>query len=194
MKKIVLISLFLLFSFSIFAQTPFGGPDSYGYTWRTNSDPLGPTYNWIDIETHPASFLVTGLADDNSVGPFPIGFMFEYYGTLYNSFMICSNGSIRLGAAAWGNSVLAHPFLVIPTGGGVNAYIAPFGTDLIFDPSIIPPAEAFYWNSPYNDSLVVSWIRVPFWANTAQGYTGENTFQLILEKNTNRITFLRQSE
>ncbi|MBK7965170.1 MAG: hypothetical protein IPK10_07680 [Bacteroidetes bacterium] len=52
---------------------------------------------------------MTGLADDNSVGPFPIGFMFEYYGTLYNSFMICSNGSIRLGAAAWGNSVLA-PF------------------------------------------------------------------------------------
>ncbi|MBK7965169.1 MAG: T9SS type A sorting domain-containing protein [Bacteroidetes bacterium] len=76
----------------------------------------------------------------------------------------------------------------------MNAYIAPFGTDLIFDPSIIPPAEAFYWNSPYNDSLVVSWIRVPFWANTAQGYTGENTFQLILEKNTNRITFQYQTQ
>lgn len=194
MKKSVLISLLLIFSFPIYAQTPFGGPDSYGYTWRTNNDPLGPTYNWIDIATQPSAFLVTGLMDDNSVGPFPIGFMFEYYGTLYNSFMICSNGCIRLGTTLGGSSVLASPFPVIPTGGGMNAYIAPFATDLLFDPSIIPPAEAFYWSSPYNDSLVISWESVPFWFNSGPGYTGENSFQLILERNTNRITFQYQTQ
>ncbi len=194
MNKIFINALSLLFAAHLCAQSPTGGPDSYGYTWRTSSDPLGPSYNWIDIATDPAAFLVSGLADDNSVGPFPIGFMFEYYGTMYNSFMICSNGCIRMGNAQGGSSVLAHPFPTIPNPNSVNAYIAPFATDLLFDPSINPPAEAFYRTSAGNDSLIVSWVSVPFWSATGPGYSGENTFQLILEKNTNRITFQYQTQ
>lgn len=194
MNKTLIIALLLLYAAPVCAQSPTGGPDSYGYTWRTSSDPLGPSYNWIDISTDPAAFLVTSLTDDNSVGPFPIGFMFEYYGTMYNSFMICSNGCIRMGNAQGGSSVLAQPFATIPNPNSVNAFIAPFATDLLFDPSINPPAEAFYRTSAGNDSLIVSWVSVPFWAATGPGYSGENTFQLILEKNTNRITFQYQTQ
>ena len=70
MKKILLFLFAALGSVATYAQSNgSGGPDGYGYTWRDNRDPQGPTYNWFDISTIGTP--VTGLGDDNVVGPFP---------------------------------------------------------------------------------------------------------------------------
>jgi hypothetical protein len=70
-----------------------GGPDLYGYTWIDSDEPGGPTFNWIDISA--TGTVVTGLSDDNYVGPFPIGFAFNFYGTDYTEFYVQSNGTIN---------------------------------------------------------------------------------------------------
>ena len=50
------------------------GPDAYGYT----ADPT--TFSWVDITTKPGAVNITsGMADDNSVGPYAMGFDFRYY-------------------------------------------------------------------------------------------------------------------
>ena len=76
-------------------QENFGGPDLYGYIWRDSDDPNGPIFSWTDIRT--TGTLVTGLGDDNYVGPFPLGFTFNYYGTDYTQFYIGSNGFVGFG-------------------------------------------------------------------------------------------------
>ncbi|RMI13159.1 MAG: choice-of-anchor D domain-containing protein, partial [Calditrichaeota bacterium] len=72
-----------------------GGPDHFGYIWRDSDDLQGPTFAWVDISTTGTP--VTGLLDDNYVGPFPIGFTFSYYGKNYTEFYIASNGFIGFG-------------------------------------------------------------------------------------------------
>ncbi|MBK7092016.1 MAG: S8 family serine peptidase [bacterium] len=72
-----------------------GGPDNFGYYWVDSDQPGGPVYNWVDIEGTGTQ--VTGLADDNFVGPFPIGFSFAYYDSVYTQFYIASNGYIGFG-------------------------------------------------------------------------------------------------
>ncbi|MFM7031235.1 MAG: hypothetical protein ACKOX4_01810, partial [Bacteroidota bacterium] len=54
-----------------------GGPDAYGYTWKDSNEPGGPTFNWINITTTGTQ--VTGLGDDNFVGPFGFIDGFQYY-------------------------------------------------------------------------------------------------------------------
>ena len=69
-----------------------GGPDSFGYLWIDSDETGGPTFNWIDISGTGSE--VTGLADDNVVGPYPIGFDFPFYGEDKSQFWVNSNGCI----------------------------------------------------------------------------------------------------
>jgi len=69
-------------------------PDAYGYHWIDNDSDWGSKYNWIDIQE--TGTIITGL--DNSfeefVGPFPLGFDFNFYGNMYKQFYVQSNGLI----------------------------------------------------------------------------------------------------
>ncbi|GAB1404310.1 hypothetical protein MASR1M74_14890 [Lentimicrobium sp.] len=47
-----------------------GGPDQFGYFWMDSDETGGPAYVWNDISA--TGTLVTGLTDDNVVGPFPL--------------------------------------------------------------------------------------------------------------------------
>ena len=73
-------------------------PDAWGYTWVRSNEPGGPTFRWVDISTRGT--LVTGLGDDNFVGPIPMQFAFPYYWYTVNSFYIGSNGYINFSSPA----------------------------------------------------------------------------------------------
>ncbi len=45
-----------------------------------------PTFSWIDI-SGTGTDVVGMLADDNFIGPFPIGFTFTYFGADYTEFL-----------------------------------------------------------------------------------------------------------
>lgn len=58
----------------LYSQTS-GGPDAYGYSWKTSPHPTGPTYNWVDITS--TGIEVQGLGNDNVAGPFGLALVFN---------------------------------------------------------------------------------------------------------------------
>lgn len=185
-KQLRLLLLNLLFAVQAFAGT--GGPDLYGYVWRDNLDPQGPAYNWVDILSRPGRVLVEGLSDDNTQGPFQTGFDFHYYWYDVSQFWVGSNGYI-----AFQSCQLSNPFPVIPSTAQPQNYIACMAADLNFS-GTGNGAQCFYWISPAHDSLVVSWIGVPFWDPLAPSFQGSNTFQIILSTIDSSITFQYQQQ
>jgi hypothetical protein len=162
-----------------------GGPDAYGYTWKDSDEPGGPVYNWVDITGIGTQ--ITGLADDNSAPTFTdIGFNFHYYWSDYNKIKIGSNGWLSFENA----SNIASCFPLLPTGGGVNNILAPFMSDLTFI-GVGNTATVHYWTN--STIFIVQYTNVPYWQATAPGYTGSNSFQVILNSADSSITFQYQT-
>ncbi len=69
-----------------------GGMDAFGYAYIDSNEADGPTFNWIDITTSGTA--ISGLGDDATAGPFPIGFTFSFYGNDFSDFYVSSNGWI----------------------------------------------------------------------------------------------------
>lgn len=183
MKNILLfICAFSCIQF-LYSQTS-GGPDAYGYTWKTSAHPTGPTYNWVDITS--TGIEVQGLGDDNVVGPFSLAPGFQYYWYPVSQFYIGSNGYIGLTPTN-----IASPFPAsIPTAGGANDWMGMHLSDLKFDGAGNNAKCYYYANS---DSLVVSFIGVPYWVVNSPGYSGSNTFQIIFSRLDKSITYNYQS-
>ncbi len=70
-----------------------GGPDTYGYVWIDSDEPGGPIFAWQDVST-TGTDIVAGLADDNYIGPYDLGFPFSFYDSTYTQVYIGSNGII----------------------------------------------------------------------------------------------------
>lgn len=179
---------FLLFACLIFvqqvnAQLGSGGPDAYGYTWRDSNEPNGPTASWFNITTIGTQ--VTGLSDDNVVGPFGWIDGFQYYWYMPTQVWIGSNGYL-----SFNGSNIASPFPSIPSTAAPNNFIAPFLSDLNFS-GAANPAQCYYYSA--GDTICVSWLNVPFWVNANPAYTGSNSFQIILNRQDKSITFNYQS-
>jgi hypothetical protein len=66
-----------------------GGPDAFGYRWIDSDEAGGPTFNWIEINSIGT---LLALTDDGNLGPYNIGFPFEYYGTTFTQFHVAANG------------------------------------------------------------------------------------------------------
>ncbi|MES2557964.1 MAG: PKD domain-containing protein [Bacteroidota bacterium] len=184
MKKIYAILLamtVLLFASKSFAA---GGPDAYGYTWITSLDAGGPAFNWVDITTKAGVQTATGLADDNSAaGMINVGFNFHYYWNDYSQLKIGSNGWMSFDNV----SNVASCFPTIPTAGSGENLLAPFMSDLNFT-GAGNLGQVKYWTNNI-DSCVISYINVPFWSVNAPGWSGGNTFQVILCAADSSITY-----
>ncbi|MBK8499136.1 MAG: hypothetical protein IPL52_10025 [Flavobacteriales bacterium] len=170
-------TLLLAFSFcaSLFAAT--GGPDAYGYIWKDSNEADGPVFNWIDITT--TGTMVTGLGDDNVVGPFVMSTDMPYYWYGRKFVWVGSNGYI-----AFNGGNIASPFPSIPLAGGVNDYVAGMATDLNFL-GTGNNGRCYFFDD--DDLTIISWVDVPFW-NAATDYSGSNTFEIILNKTDSSIT------
>ncbi|MCX6843543.1 MAG: hypothetical protein NTX53_14815, partial [candidate division WOR-3 bacterium] len=155
-----------------------GGPDSYGYKYLDSDTtcPGAPTYNWVSIKGVGTE--ITSLGDDNTAGPFPIGFSFPYYWYQVNSGIVGSNGYITFGDAA----ANASPFHAVPSTFRPNNQLAPLLSDLTCD-SMSPNGSVWYWSNGA-DSFIVEYDSIKFWSTG-----GNNTFQLILTKEDSSVTF-----
>ncbi|MCK4265846.1 MAG: Ig-like domain-containing protein, partial [Thermoplasmata archaeon] len=149
------------------AKADTGGPDIEGYYW-TDNNPPAPTvpFNWIDGITGGTPL---GLWDDAYVGPFPIGFTFNYYGIGYDDIYVSSNGFITFtdqGTSWWDGG--------LPSTNTPNNEIVPFGDDL--DPGA--GGEVYYkFITGTPDQFVVTWDAVPYCGSPEQ-----QTFQIVLNE------------
>ncbi|HEX7319142.1 MAG TPA: FlgD immunoglobulin-like domain containing protein [bacterium] len=161
--------------------TGTGGPDAYGYRWIDSDTTGGPAYGWINIKGIGTE--ITGLADDNTAGPFSVGFDLPYYWYTVNSFFVGSNGYIAFGD----NTLEAHPFQTFPSPTGPNNTLAPLMADL--DHSV-GNATCWYWTNAAQDTCIVQYDSVQFW-NVG---TSCNTFEIIMSRADSAILFQYQTQ
>ena len=96
----------IAFCYSIVSYAGSGGPDAYGYIWKDSDEPGGPVYQWTDITS--TGIYVTGLGDDNVVGPYILSTNFNYYWYQVKKVWVGSNGYI-----SFGNNNIAAAFPVL---------------------------------------------------------------------------------
>ncbi len=183
MKKTATLLLICLVSLNLLRAQTSGGPDAYGYIWKNNFAAGGPVYNWIDIVPLTGAQNVRFLGDDNTVGSFPIGFPFHFYWYDVTQFWVGSNGYI-----GFTNGQISSPFPAIPNTLAPQNFIAAMASDLIFG-APTDTASCWRWTNAAADTLIVSYIGVPFYATGNPGWTGSNTFQIILSAIDSSITF-----
>ena len=151
------------------------GPDEFGYTW---SDQVA--YEWVDLSEGTSITPGVDLRVDDWVGPYNIGFTFNFYGQDYTQFYIDSNGYIGFDetqtASYYANTRLPHA-------GRPNGLIAPFWDE--FDPSQGGKVHFWTFGSAPDRYLVVEWMQVPLFYSSSH----TQTFQLILYEGSNDIKF-----
>lgn len=144
-----------------------GGPDAYGYSWKDSDEVGGPTFNWIDIGD--TGTLVPATTDDSNSGPLPIGFTFNYYGTDFTTFNVCSNGWL-----SFTSTLTAYTNTALLSASAPLNMLAPFWDDM--NPAAAGSGLIYYQNVGGN--LVVQWDGVMRYSTTTPV-----TFQVILAPN-----------
>ncbi|HEY3296346.1 MAG TPA: M14 family zinc carboxypeptidase [bacterium] len=145
-------------------HTGYGSSTGGGWRFVDSDHAGGPTYSWVDISASGTA--VTFAGDDQTLGPFPVGFTFPFYGQNFSTFRLCSNGWISFSSAstAYGNTFL-------PSSASPENLIAAWWDDL--SPQRTGTVIRRWTNNV--DSLVVSFANV-------QSYSGSGvyTFEMIL--------------
>ena len=139
-----------------------GGPDVFGYRWIDSDEAGGPIFNWIEINATGTQVLPT---DDGNVGPFAIGFPFEFYGVEFDSFRIASNGFATFTSTS---GTLTNA--TIPTAGEPNNLLALMWDDLRAASG--GGAGNIYYHSNAS-RLVIEWDHVMRYAHPECPYTME---------------------
>jgi len=141
------------------------------YRWA-DSDSGGVVYDWVDATDGGVS--VPGGGDDQSLGPFDIGFPFTFYGTAYTAFYLNTNGQVLFGS---GSSALAN--VRIPNADTPNNFIAPFWDDLVSEEGTM--YYKLLGSAPHR-RLVIEWADV-----RRYGGSGSLTFEVVLHEGSNQI-------
>ncbi len=124
-KQLTILSfLFLLPVPGIYANQ--GGNDDFGYMWTDSKGTETTTdYKWIDIKASDNRIFSPGF--DNSYQGYELPFLFEFYGTKYDSIYISTNGWVSFTEP--GSSLPSND--TIPSASNPDAMIAVFWDDLV---------------------------------------------------------------
>jgi len=138
------------------------------YTYTTSDDAGGPPFSWVDISGIGTRIT---LGDDETRGPFAIGFPFTFYDTTYTEFYVSSNGWLSFvppAGSVYNNTCLPDPAAPSPI-------VAAWWDDL--NPSTVQAPDGVYYLTS-SDALILSFINVPRFSSG-----GPYTFQAILHQN-----------
>ena len=149
-----------------------GGPDVFGYTYQDSDQPGGPAFAWVDISAVGTPIPLN--ADDQNLGPFPMGFSFPHYGVNYPSFRVSSNGFVTLNPTntqtTFTNTSLPNTGSTVPP-----SLFAVFWDDLDYRVANAPNARAYYYYD--GTRTIVQFKAVPRRAES--GTTATNDFEVI---------------
>ena len=136
-----------------------------------------PNHSIAAVTYNPVSTAGTSvsLGDDSNVGPFNIGFNFEFYGQYFTQFRICTNGFIT-----FGNTSGSYTPGSFPNSNQPNGVVAAYWTDLY-------PTNGYYMRyqtvgTAPNRQLIVS-AHLTYYSNRSAWVD----YQIILFENTNKV-------
>jgi hypothetical protein len=161
-QRVVIWLLAAFLSTNAFAQLPM--------TRSINFDPLVP------ITVLGGATASTAIGDDAIQTALPIGFSFNYLGTGYTTFSVCSNGWLSFTATAQ-TATNTNLFTVAAPG----AVLAPWWDDLT-------TSEILYQTTgpPGSQICVIQWTSLSYFSVS----TRTITYQVILYEGTNEIDFV----
>lgn len=172
----------MLFPFSLFSQTvtltPIGNQDVSGIPVEVEHYVnYVPNHSISSVAYSPQSTAGTSvsLSDDSNVGPFPIGFNFEFYGQYFSQFRICTNGFIT-----FGNTSGTYTPGTFPNANQPNGVVAAYWTDLY-------PTSGYYMRyqtvgTAPNRQLIIS-AHLTYYSNRNAWVD----YQIILFEGTNKV-------
>ena len=150
-----------------------GGPDAFGYSWLASTEG-GPAY---DFEI-PVGVIALELSDDD-FETMPLGFDFPFYGDVYNTVEVHSNGGLSFGLGDYLPALHTCP-LTAPAAPTIWAYY----TDL--NPASPNPAQGgvYAWTegAPGQQRFIVEYHGIPHY-----GVGGWNQFEIKLFEASGRI-------
>jgi len=147
-------------------------PDPTIYT--VNSIP----WNFIDISAGGTE-LTPVWGDDAAMAGVPIGFGFEFYGSIFNSVTVTSNGYLSF-------STLTYPQNApIPSQDTPNSLIAPFWDDLNPEFNAVSAVYFQTLGTAPNRVFVVQWTEIPLKTDP----DSRLTFEVLLFEGSNEIQF-----
>lgn len=176
-----LMAVLAVMAFAPTAHATSGGHPQNYYSFVDSEDPLGPTTGlWDDVGGGAA----LALGDDASIASGLFGFSFIYWGQVFTSCRVCSNGFLNFGidSTAFDNQP-------IPTVGLPEFTIMPFWDDLI----ILAAANGggvftSTLGAAPNRRFVIEWRNTVFFADNV-GQFNSIDFEVVLFETTNDIEF-----
>jgi len=158
-------------------------PDDETYSVADSDEPFGPVFDWIDAASLGSAIPLvdyynshnpSAALDDGTAGPIPIGFGFDFYGTIYDELYIGVNGAVSFTETEL-NSNGYFSGISIP-GAFIDDGIFAFWNDLAIDPAF-GHGDIFVYQSPTNDIFVIEWYQVGNFNDDLDTLT---TFEIIL--------------
>ncbi|HOX24418.1 MAG TPA: C25 family cysteine peptidase [Candidatus Krumholzibacteria bacterium] len=147
------------------------GPDAYGY-WAFSDDddgPDAPDYAWVELAGLGADTGIRDLArGDDETRVVELPFEFVYYGQVYGTISVCSNGWLAFGRSG----LVLYRGWYLPADGSPDAMVCAFWDDLA-------NGTVYTWHDEANHRFIVQWDNFRTW-NSGQYYTGNCTFEIIL--------------
>ena len=161
-----------------------GGGSTQGEYIFTNSiagTPSQPTYNWIDI-SGTGTDLISLIGDEETKGPYNLGFSFNFFGNIYTQFYINSNGFITFTNTSGSTN---FPF-AIPGNYTPDNIIAGYWMNLNPTNANVTGKHLYYGMK--NGEMVITYEKYPqiYWDGSAyipNDANGWITFQIILNPN-----------
>jgi subtilisin family serine protease len=152
-----------------------GGPLESSVTWHLPDYSVSDDvpFDWVDTTGGQSS----GIAGDDTSVQIPLGFDFEFFGSIRNTVTISSNGYLTFGP--YGQEYLNYP---VPNPANPSDVIAPYWDDL--NPSLGGEVVYLVAGSAPNRSLTVEWRDVPYYGDATPA-----TFQVTLYEADGRILF-----
>ncbi len=148
------------------------GPDAYGYVaYDIYDEPEGPEYLWMEISADSGGpGTMVNFTVDDQIFHYELPFMFQYYGLVYDSLSIATNGWIAPGVVReedYSNSG-------IPDADGPPGMIAPYWEDL--SPQRTNSGKVWRWYDETNHRYIVEYNHIEQWAPVG----AFETFEVIL--------------
>ena len=141
-----------------------GGPDGAGYRWRDSDARGGPAFDWIEIR-NIGTLIPLGTGPNARTG-IPIGFGFPFYGLLYTTLGVSTDGYITFSTPSYAEANRGLPSIYAPPN-----LIAILWHGRWFTST----SKVHYWRD--DQRFIIQFTDVPGVGNDAK-----ETFQAILYK------------
>lgn len=179
MKKLFTLFVAIIFINQIQAQVDFAFTATSG------------TYQALSTGTNPTLLPTTsgGATDEGFANNINIGFNFNYLGTNYSSFGICSNGFIYLGSTGIINTNITYNNNLATELAAIRPIIAPLWDDI--DVQVTNNIKYLVTGTAPNRVLTIEWANA-LWDPLAT--SAAISFQVKLYETTNIIEFIYKQE